>query len=99
MRLAAFLGVSRYDFRVSPGNFVVLCAFNLLAWLGAGMLRVGFPGHVDFEALPSALAEILLLLLASSIIASLHRRRELLLALALLLIAPGALFEFVSAAI
>ena len=99
MRLAAFLGVSRYDFRVSPGDFVVLCAFNLLAWLAAGMLRGGFPGYVDFEALPSALAEILLLLLASSIIASLYRRRELLLALALFLVAPGALFEFVSAAI
>jgi hypothetical protein len=97
--LAAFLPVSRYDFRVSPGDFVLLWVFNLLAWLAGGMLRGGFPGHVDYGALPMALAEIPLVLLASLIIASLYRRRELLLALALFLISPGALFELVSSAI
>jgi hypothetical protein len=99
MRLAAFLPVSRYDFRVSPGDFVLLWAFNLLAWLAGGMLRGGFPGYVDFGALPTALAEIPLMLLASLIIASLYRKRDLLLALALFLISPGALFELVSSAI
>jgi len=99
LRLAAFLPVSRYDFRVSPGDFVLLWAFNLLASLAGGMLRGGFPGYVDFGALPTALAEIPLVLLASLIIASLYRRRELLLALALFLISPGALFELVSSAI
>jgi peptidase C13-like protein len=99
MRLAAFLRVSRYDFRVSPGDFVVLWAFNLLAWLAGGMLRGGFPGYVDYAALPVALAEIPLVLLASLIIASLYAKRELLLALALLLISPDALFELVSSAI
>ena len=99
LRLAAFLPVSRYDFRVSPGDFVLLWAFNLLAWLAGGMLRGGFPGYVDYGALPTALAEIPLVLLASLVIASLYRRRELLLALALLLISPDALFELVSSAI
>jgi hypothetical protein len=99
VRLAAFLPVSRYDFRVSPGDLVLMWAFNLLAWLAAGMLRVGFPGYVDFGALPVALAAVPLVLLASMIIASWYRRRELLLALALLLIAPFALFELVSALI
>ena len=99
MRLAAFLPVSRYDFRVSPGDFVLLWAFNLFAWLTGGMLRGGFPGYVDFGALPTALAEIPLVLLASLIIASLYRKRELLLALALFLISPDALFELVSSAI
>jgi hypothetical protein len=99
MRLAAFLRVSRYDFRVSPGDFVVLWAFNLLAWLAGGMLRGGFPGYVDYAALPVALAEIPLVLLASLIIASLYAKRELLLTLALLLISPDALFELVSSAI
>ncbi len=98
-RLALFLRVSRYDFRVSPGDFVLLWTFNLLAWLAGGMLRGGFPGYVDFGALPVALAEIPLVLLASLIIASLYRKRELLLALALFLISPGALFELVSSAI
>jgi hypothetical protein len=99
LRLAFFLPLSRYSFRVSPGDFVLLCAFNLLAWLGAGMLRAGFPGHVDFGALPVALAEIPLLLLAGTIVGYWYGRRELGLALALLLIAPAALFEFVSALI
>jgi len=99
MRLAAFFPVSRYDFRISPGNFVLLSVFNLLAWLSGGMLRVGFPGYVDFGALQVALAEMSLVLLASLIIASLYHRRELLLALALLLIAPDVCFELVASAI
>ncbi len=99
LRLAVFAPVSRYAFRVSPGDFALLCAFNLLAWLAAGMLRGGFPGYVDFGALPVALAEIPLLLLASTIVAYWYGRRELPLALALLLISPAALFELVSALI
>ena len=99
LRLALLRPVSRYAFRVSPGDFALLCAFNLLAWLVAGMLRGGFPGTVDFSALPVALAEIPLLLLACTIVAHWYGRRELPLALALLLIAPAALFEFVSALI
>ena len=96
LRLAVFAPVSRYDFRVSPGDFALLWAFNLLAWLVGDMLRVGLPGYVDFGALPTALAEIPLVLLASLIIAFWYRKRELVLALALLLIAPAALFELVS---
>jgi hypothetical protein len=98
-RLALFLPVSRYDFRVSPGNFVLLWAFNLLVWLAGGMVRGGFPGYVDYSALPVALAEIPLVLLASLAIASLYRRRELLLRLALLLISSEALFELASSVI
>jgi len=99
VRLAAFLPVSRYDFRVSPGDFTLLFAFNLLAWLVGGMLRGGFPGYVDYAALPVALAEVPLVLLASAVIASWYRRQDLLLALALLLISPAVLFELVSSAV
>jgi hypothetical protein len=99
LRLAAFVRVSRYDFRVSAGDFALLWVFNLLASLAGDMLRGGFPGYVDFGALPVALAEIPLLLLASLIVAYWYRQRELLLALALLLISPSALFELISSAI
>ena len=99
LRLALFLPVSRYDFRVSPGDFALLWLFNLLAWLLGGMLRGGFPGYVDYGALPGALAELPLVLLASTMIAFLYRKRDLLLGLSLILIAPGALFELVSSAI
>lgn len=96
IRLAAFLPVSRYDFRIAPGDFALLWTFNLLAWLAGGMLRGGFPGYVDYAALPLALAEVPLLLLAGSIIAHWYRERALLLALALLLSAPAAMFELAS---
>ena len=99
LRLALFLRVSRYDFRISPGELALLWVFNLLAWLVGGMLRGGFPGYIDYGALPMALAEIPLLLLTCLIIASWYCKRELLLALALILIAPGAWFELVSTAI
>lgn len=99
VRLALFLRVSRYAFRISPGDFALLWAFNLLAWLAGGMLRGGFPGYVDFGALPMALAELPLVLLASLIIASLYRERELTLRLALLLISSEALFELVLSAV
>ena len=99
VRLAAFLRVSRYEFRVSPGDFVLLWLFNLVAWLAGGMLRGGFPGHIDFRALPMALAELPLVLLTSAIIAFLYGRRDVLLSLALILISTGALFELASSAI
>jgi len=99
LRLALFLRVSRYDFRIAPGALALLWVFNLLAWLAGGMLRGGFPGYIDYGALPAALAEIPLLLLTSLIIASWYRKRELLLALTLILIAPAAWFELVSTAI
>lgn len=99
LRLAVFAPVSRYDFRVAPGDFVLLCAFNLLAWLVCGMLRGGFPGHVDYAALPAALAEIPLLLAATALIAAWYRRRELLLALALVLASTDPWFELAAAAI
>ena len=99
VRLAAFLRVSRYEFRVSPGDFVLLWLFNLVAWLAGGMLRGGFPGYIDFRALPMALAELPLVLLTSAIIAFLYGRRDVLLSLALILISTGALFELASSAI
>jgi hypothetical protein len=98
-RLAVFLRVSRYDFRVSPGDFVLLWLFNLVAWLAGGMLRGGFPGRIDFGALPMALAELPLILLTSASIAFLYGRRDVLLSLALILISTGGLFELASSAI
>ncbi len=99
VRLALFLPVNRYYFRVAPGDFALLVAFNFIAWLAGGVARGGIPGSIDYGALPAALAEVPLLLLASLVIASLYRRRELLLPIALIVIAPDALFEFASAAI
>jgi hypothetical protein len=99
IQLATFLPVNRHDFRVSPGDFAVLAAFNLLIWLAGGMLRGGFPGYVNFSALPVALAEMPLTLCAGLVVATLYRRRELLLGLAVPLISSELLFEIAASAI
>ncbi|MCX7152240.1 MAG: peptidase [Proteobacteria bacterium] len=99
MRLALFLRVRPLDFRVSAEDYVVLFVFNLLVWLGAGMLRVGFPGVFNLSALTIPLLQVPLTLLVCLVIARLYGRRELLLAFALLLIAPDALFEIAGTAL
>jgi hypothetical protein len=93
IRLALFLRVRALDFRVSPEDYVVLFAFNLLVWLAAGMLRVGFPGVFNAAALTVPLLQVPLTLLVCLLIAHLYNRRELMLAFALVLIASDAVFE------
>jgi hypothetical protein len=92
-RLALFLRVRVLDFRISPEDYAALFAFNLLVWLGAGMLRGGFPGAVNWAALTIPLVQVPLTLLVCLVLARIYGRRELLLAFALLLIASDAMFE------
>lgn len=94
-RLGLFLRVRPLDFRVSAEDYAVLLVFNLLVWLGAGMLQTGFPGVLNLAALNVPLVQVPLTLLVCLLISRLYGRRELLLAFALLLIAPDALFEIV----
>ena len=93
IRLALFLRVRALDFRVSPEDYAALFAFNLLVWLAAGMLRLGFPGELNPAALTLPLLQVPLTLLVCLVIAHLYGRRELMLAFALLLIASDVVFE------
>jgi hypothetical protein len=98
-RLALFLRVRMLDFRVSAEDYAALFVFNLVVWLGGGMLRAGFPGTVNWSALTIPLVQVPLTLLACMLLARLYGRRELLLAFALLLIAPDAVFELAGSAL
>ncbi len=95
IRLALFLRVRALDFRVSPEDYVVLFVFNLLVWLAAGMLRIGFPGAFNAAALTVPMLQVPLTLLVCLLIAHLYNRRELMLAFALVLIASDAVFEVI----
>ena len=98
-RLALFLRVSRFDFRISAGNYAVLVAAGLAFWLAGGVVREGFPGALDARALTVALAQIPLLLLASLALARIFDRPALTLAFALVLSSSDLLFEVAGTAI
>ncbi|MGB7541992.1 MAG: C13 family peptidase [Burkholderiales bacterium] len=95
-RLALFLPVRAPDFRVSAADYVVLLLASFAFWLAGGMLRTGFPGYVDTDALKAGLAQIPLMLAACLVAARLFRQPRLLLAFAVLLVAPSPVFEIVA---
>ena len=43
-RLALFLPVRPFDYRVSPVHFAVLMAFDFAFWIAAAAVRAGFAG-------------------------------------------------------
>ncbi len=92
-RLALFLPVRFTQFRISAGHYAMLVAASFLAWLVGGMLRGGFPGSIDGDALLGGLAQLPLVLLACLIAAALLRDTRLALALAVVITATDPLFE------
>jgi hypothetical protein len=92
-RLALFLKVSPFDFRVSAGHYAVLVLISVLFWAAGGMVREGIPEGVDMQSLAVALAQVPLLLLACVLAAHLFGRPALALAFAVLLTAGDPLFE------
>ncbi len=98
-RLALFLPVRALDFRASIGQYSALVIASLAFSLAGGMLREGFPGHVDFGALTVALAQVPLVLAACVLAARLFREPRLALAFAVLLVATDPLFEIADVAI
>ena len=95
-RLAFFLPVRLGDFRVSPGNYAALVVVSFAAWFAGGMMRVGFPGTVNFPAFVAGLGQLPLVLLACLLAATLLRDGALALAFAVLVTATDAAFEAVS---
>jgi len=98
-RLALFLPVRAPDFAVSIGQYVAVVLASFTFWLIGGMLRQGFPGTVDFDALTVGLAQIPLVLGACLVAARLFREPPLALAFAVLLTATDPVFELASIAI
>jgi hypothetical protein len=95
-RLALFLPVRALDFRISAVDYLALLLAGFVFWFAGGMLRTGFPGYLDADALKAGLAQIPLLLAACLVAARLFRQPPLLLAFAVLLAAPYLVFEILA---
>jgi Peptidase C13 family len=98
-RLAFFFPVRALDFRVSVAQYAALVLTSLAFWLAGGMLRQGFPGHLDSAAFAVALAQIPPVLAACFLAAKLFREPQLALAFAVLLVATDPVFEAVGVAV
>ena len=69
-RLALFLPLRAFDFRVSPLDYALLVAVQLrVVWVAAAALRAGFQGEFDPAALPIYLASIPLVLATAMLVA------------------------------
>lgn len=98
-RLAFFLPLRPFDFRVSPVDYAVLVAFNCLLWIVIGGVRVGFDGEFDSSALLVYLATVPLVLAVALIVALVYGGSERLLVVAVALSAPEPVFQLASLAL
>jgi hypothetical protein len=94
-RLASFLPVRAFDFRISVGHYAALVAAGLTFWFAGGFARNGLSGSFDFGAFTAALAEVPLALGACYLAARLLRNPQLTLAFAVLFAATDPFFEIV----
>ncbi|MSQ70921.1 MAG: hypothetical protein EXR27_06470 [Betaproteobacteria bacterium] len=99
IRLALFLSVRTVDFRVSAGQYAGLLVISLACWLIGGIIRGGWPGFVNLNALMIALAQVPLVLGICCLVAWLFRRPPLLVAFAVLFTCTDPLFELVGIAV
>ena len=95
-RLALFMPLRAFDFRVSPLEYSLLVAFNFLVWLVAAALRTGAEGEFDTAAPAIYLASIPLVLLTAAVVAAIYGAAERLLLIATALTASDALFELIA---
>jgi hypothetical protein len=98
-RLAFFLPVRAFDFRVSAVDYAALVAFNCVLWVLVAGLRVGFAGEIDYAALLVYLATVPLVLVAALLVALVYGAQQRLLAVAIALTASDAVFELAGLAL
>lgn len=93
LRLALFLPLRAFDYRVSAADYAVLVAFNCLLWIVVSALRAGFQGQFDSSAMLVYLASVPLVLATAMLVALAFRRPERLLLIAIGLTGSDSLFE------
>jgi hypothetical protein len=98
-RLALFMRVRAFDYRVSPLDYTALLAFNFAMWVGAAAIRAGLEGEFDPAALPIYLASIPLVLATAMLIVLAFGARERLLLVATALTASDPVFEIAGLAV
>lgn len=95
-RLALWLRVRPYDYRVSPLDFTLLVAFNFMVWVAAAALRSGLDGDFDSTAIPIYLGGVPLVLASAMAVAWIYRDAGRLLLIATALTASDAVFELIA---
>ena len=98
-RLALFLPVRAFDYRVSPLDYSSLLAFNFAIWVAAAAIRTGLAGEFDSSAVPIYLASVPLVLVTAMVVAFVYGERERLLLIATALTASDSTFELVALAL
>ncbi len=78
LRLATFLPLRAGDFRASPGQYALLVAFNLAAWLALSAWEAGFEGGLNPLAIPVFLVNVPLVLATALVVARVYRDEALL---------------------
>src|SRR5438034_536250 len=98
-RLALFLPVRAFDYRVSPLDYSWLLIFNFAVWVAAAAIRTGLAGEFDSSAVPIYLASVPLVLVTAMVVAFVYGERERLLLIATALTASDSTFELVALAL
>jgi hypothetical protein len=98
-RLALFLPLRAYDYRVSALDYSLLLAFNFAVWVGAAAIRTGLTGEFDSSAVPIYLASVPLVLVTAMLVALVYGERDRLLLVATALTASDSTFELVALAL
>jgi hypothetical protein len=98
-RLALFMRVRAFDYRVSAVDYTWLLAFNFAMWVGAAAIRAGLEGDFDSAAVPIYLASVPLVLATAMAVAVVFGARERLLLVATALTASDPVFEVVALAL
>jgi peptidase C13-like protein len=95
LRLALFLPVREFDYRVSGLDYGLLALFNFVVWAAVAAVLAGFEGDFNLSAIPIYLASISLVLGAALLVALAYGAAEKLLSLAVALSASEPWFELV----
>jgi hypothetical protein len=98
-RLALFLPLRPFDYRVSSVDYAALVLFNGLLWVAASAVRNTFQGEFEASALLVYVASVPLILATALLIALAFGMPERLLLLAIALTASDALFELAGVAL
>ena len=98
-RLALFLPVRAYDYRVSAADYATLIVFNCLVWIAASAVRTSFEGEFDPSALLVYAASVPLVLATAMLVVFAFGRPQNLLLVAVALSASDAFFEVVGIAL
>ncbi len=95
LRLALFLPVRAFDYRVSGLDYVLLVLFDFVAWVAVAAALAGFEGDFNLSAIPIYLASVSLVLGAALLVALAYGAAEKLLSVAVALSASEPWFELV----